>query len=368
MNIGHIISTGGFYGAEKVILELAQHQTSIGQNVTLGVLPSPGADKLIEEANRVNVKSEILQYNNDNLFSQIKSIKLFVKKYKLNVIHSHSYKTNILLGVSRIRGCLKLTTCHTWYSDNFKLKLYEYLDKILIKIFFDHIVVVSPQLKIELLNFKVNENKISMIENGLSIIFHDTESCRDKYRKIWGLSEDQLLMVRVGRLAYDKGNDVLLKALKELKHLNIVLVFLGEGPEYESLVKLTKQFNLSENVKFLGFRDDVAEILYASDVFVSPSFKEGLPMVLLEAMAAKICIVSTDVGAISDLLTSDVNSILIKPKQIIPLSEAIEKVASDKKLRINLGQSAYDLYKSNYSRESMGARYNILYEKLLEKY
>ncbi len=132
---------------------------------------------------------------------------------------------------------------------------------------------------------------------------------RARKRSSLGVSRDERLLCTVGRLERSKGHRFLLQALAELRSRNreslVRLVLVGAGPEEIALRRLAQGLNLADCVTLLGVRDDVAELVAASDLFVLPSLNEGLSQALLEAMTLGTPIVATDVGGMSDGVESD---------------------------------------------------------------
>ena len=361
-SVVQIISSGGFYGAESVVVELATFLHQHGYKSRIIVLESPGADDIVREAEKRGVTVDRLQ---GNFWQLILKLRQYVKEQAVDVIHSHGYKTDVLV----IIACLfyrlgKVATCHTWYSDSFKLKFYEWLDKRSL-FYFDRVVLVSPQLVDDVKQCGIDSGKISLIENGVTLLPPSVEFPKSVLLEELGLGEDVSLVIRIGRLAKSKGNDALLTAFAQLGGSNSHILFIGEGEEKQSLEQQARSLGVFDRVSLMGYRTDVTELLHASDVFVISSYKEGLPIVLLEAMAAAKAIVSTNVGGIAELIKDQHNGWLVPPGDVEALTLALSEALNDKGKAQLFGTRAEKKHMQNYSGNAMGRRYLKVYESIM---
>jgi glycosyltransferase involved in cell wall biosynthesis len=163
-------------------------------------------------------------------------------------------------------------------------------------------------------------------------------------------------LVFVGRLAPVKGLPILLRALAPLKerHPQIHLTVIGDGPGRSALQHQTDAAGLTENVTFVGYKSqsEVAEALRAADMLVLPSFAEGVPVVLMEAMAARRPVVTTHIAGIPELVTDGTSGLLVPPGDVAALTTAIETVLSDPARATAMGhagrarvETAFDIHK-----------------------
>jgi colanic acid/amylovoran biosynthesis glycosyltransferase len=145
----------------------------------------------------------------------------------------------------------------------------------------------------------------------------------------------------VGRLAVVKGLPILLESLATLKirHPDILLTVVGDGPDRQKLEQMTDQLGLSQNVNFVGYQSqaEVRRFLQQTDVFVMSSFAEGIPVVLMEAMAAGVPVVATQIAGVSELVENGVNGYLVPPGDSVSLAECVEKLLTDPQRRTIFG-------------------------------
>lgn len=141
------------------------------------------------------------------------------------------------------------------------------------------------------------------------------------------------MLVSVGFLNKNKNYKVVIEAMGIIKNSDMHYVICGEGEEKESLIKLAKKYGIEKNVHFLGFRTDVFEIMKASNLVIIPSFREGVPRVVLEAMHLGIPCIGSDTRGIRELIGQDFSQLLFDPRSPKKLADVINVALSDKDLR-----------------------------------
>ncbi len=158
----------------------------------------------------------------------------------------------------------------------------------------------------------------------------------------------------VGRLAAVKGLPILLDAMKQLvqKHSKLKLTVVGDGPDRIALEKRTRHLGLGDHVEFVGKKSqsEVAEQLSHTDIFVLPSFAEGVPVVLMEAMAAGVPVIATRIAGIAELVDDGNSGFLVPPSDVGALADRIHQLLEDAELRESMGQAG---------RESVQQEFNI---------
>jgi glycosyltransferase involved in cell wall biosynthesis len=219
---------------------------------------------------------------------------------------------------------------------------------------------------IELLNLR--PASIEIIHSGVDINRYMKTRIKIKEKKIsLGLNPKKLVVGTVGWLLSIKGPMVLLKAMGRIwqKHSDVELVYVGKGELEEELKTESFRMGVSDSVTFLGWRNDVHEIMPVFDLFVLPSLNEGMGRVLVEAMASGKPVVGSNVGGIPDLIKNGHNGFLVEPGDEIDLSVAIEKVLTDAKMRDEMGRKGKTMAR-NFGVERMVEKIDDLYATLLQ--
>lgn len=216
----------------------------------------------------------------------------------------------------------------------------------------DRIVCVSTAVRDHLVNIGgLPQNKMAVIPNAIDTTRFDTILPR----KIGTPTR----LITVGRLARVKGQDILLRALPYLGHAVDELVIVGDGPEGPNLRRLACQLQVASKVTFLGARDDIPELLAQSDLFVAPSRSEGLPVAVLEAMAAAMPVVATAVGGTCDVL--DGVGWLAPPRDPEALAHKIKSALATPEVVDQKTKAARDRVKRRYGFDRMVAAHLQLY-------
>jgi glycosyltransferase involved in cell wall biosynthesis len=202
---------------------------------------------------------------------------------------------------------------------------------------------------------------MGVVYNGIPVPLGRREPVRRELR----LADDELLVLAVGSLRPNKGHRVLLQALAGLPAgeggARWRLAIAGQGEEAEPLASEARRLGLADRLHLLGQRDDVADVHAAADVFAMPSYSEGLPLALLEAMFAGSAIVASGVGGIPEAVTDQVEGLLTPPGDPQGLRGALARVLVDRALRRQLGDAAKRRALAEFRIERMADRYEALY-------
>jgi glycosyltransferase involved in cell wall biosynthesis len=168
--------------------------------------------------------------------------------------------------------------------------------------------------------------------------------------------DDRRVLVYTGSLARRKGVDVLLAALSRVVETfpDTYLLIAGEGPERHRLTSLCDQLDLAKNVRFMGHTDytKIPALLAAADIYVFPSFSEGMPRAVLEAMAMELPVVSSRVDGIGEVIENDNTGLLVQPGDEAELAQAILRVLGDSNFARDLGLRARAFVLENYEFEA----------------
>jgi glycosyltransferase involved in cell wall biosynthesis len=363
-----LISTGGFYGAERVVVDLAAHLGASGWRSYIGVLESPGADMLLAAAVCPGVATARLPGDNRRPWRVVRALRDYVLEHRIQVAHSHGYKPDLYLALACLpRHVRKVSTCHTWDRDSLALRAYEYLDKLALHRF-DHVALVSPHMEEDVNRAFPRLRRTSVINNGVTIGGAADAATRARLRGELGVRDGEALVVRIGRLIPRKGNNLLLRAFADvIRHRPARLVFAGDGKQRDSLAAAAVELGLANAVLFTGYRGDIPDLLRAADLWVSCSDDEGFPIALLEAMAALVPTVSTAVGAVPRVIEDGRNGWLVPPGEVGALARAMRKALEAPEHARALAESAFDDYAQDFTADAMGRRYVALYRRLLRE-
>jgi len=161
---------------------------------------------------------------------------------------------------------------------------------------------------------------------------------REKKRKEFNISADSTVIISVGELIKRKNHHLAIKALCKMKANNIYYIICGQGKLQNKLRDLYKKINNEHRVLFLGYRDDIVDLLHMSDAFLFPSLQEGLPVALMEAMAAGLPCIASNIRGSADLITDGKGGFLCDVNNINEYKNAIEKIIANDKLKFTMGE------------------------------
>jgi len=214
--------------------------------------------------------------------------------------------------------------------------------------------------------------KILQLPTGVDIDeFNKLEINRNKVKESLGISKDEKLILTISFLNQRKNVELLLNAFAIMSHDNdnCKLLVVGGGPSYDRLLKLSEQLNIRENVIFTGRvmgRGKIIQFLQSADVFVLTSLEEGLPLVVLEAMAAKLPVVTTPAGGLPELIKNNYNGILVDYDPL-EVANAIKKVLDDAPFKGRLIENAYSCVSSEYSYDLIALNLETLYRSVIDE-
>ncbi|NWF76984.1 MAG: glycosyltransferase family 4 protein [Chloroflexi bacterium] len=194
---------------------------------------------------------------------------------------------------------------------------------------------------------------------------------KTNYRQKLGISNDTIVITFVGRLIYAKGVQDLISAFSKIKDTapELKLLIVGDGPYRADLENLAQQTGCASNILFLGQKsqDEVIDVLSATDIFVNPSYSEGLGISVTEAASIGLPIIATDVGGTREIIATNETGILVKARDVGQLAEELRRLGANIELRKRLGENARRLAEQKFNWDKIVREYIELYAGLAEK-
>jgi glycosyltransferase involved in cell wall biosynthesis len=361
-----LISSGGLYGAENMALELTRGLLHLGCATSLGVFLNAHRPNLqvAEAAQSQGLEVELFECQGRIDKKTIQRVRDCLSRSRIDILHTHGYKANAYgLLATKSTSVKTIATSHNWPGRTLSLRAYGLLDRLQLR-FFDRVCAVSESVRHSLLQALVPDRKITVVQNGI-----DCERFLDGRQVLRNTlqSKDGLLVGYVGRLAPEKDLHSLLRAAKAILMTlpSVSFVLCGEGPERRSLQTLAFQLGIEKSVLFLGQRSDIPDLYSSFDVVVLPSLTEGMPLAILEAMAAKKPIVASRVGAVPKILEDGKSGLLVEPGNAKELESALLRLLLNPEKRLCFGQAGFDVVQSNFSSKVMAQIYLSIYTEVL---
>ncbi len=362
LRVLHLISSGGLFGAEKVMLNLAEAINIDGcRSWVVGLRNTRNPHlEVIEEAKRRNIAWYIVKSQGRFDFGAVSSLLCFIKENNIGILHTHNYKANFIgLLAAKRTGIPIVATLHGYIGNGRKLRFYEGLDRFILR-YFNKVILVDKSLKRWFRNGAV---KYEVINNGVDIkeVFVNSQTRQPAN------SPTKLTIGTVGRLSKEKGHKYLIEAFAKLAkdYSNIRLLIVGDGDLRKDLETLSNSLGINGKVTFSGFQEDVEKYYSLMDIYASPSLLEHFPLAVLEAMSFGKAIMATSVGGVPKLIKHGETGMLIESGSAEQIEKALKTLITDKEIRDRLGAQAQKLVKEQYSVEKMAREYIKVYKEAL---
>ena len=279
-----------------------------------------------------------------------KQLKKLIQENNYDIIHCHTPVAGVLtrLAARKNKNTTVIYTAHGFHffkgAPLLNWLIYYPVERFCAR-FTDKLITINKEDYERAKRFSLRKNGKVYYVPGVGINLEKIENLKvdiKQKKKELVIPEDIPVLLSVGELIKRKNHKTVLKALSQIKDKNFIYLICGRGVLKEYLYNLTKQLGLESKVKFLGFRKDIAEICKVTDLFIFPSYHEGLPVALMEAMAAGLPVIASNVRGNRDLIAKEN---LFEPDDIETLKNLIEKrleLVKQKELRkvsyINLKQ------------------------------
>jgi glycosyltransferase involved in cell wall biosynthesis len=289
------------------------------------------------------------------------------RREKADIWHGHDYKTNLLgLLLARFWPMRLVTTLHGWVHHTERTPLYYAIDRVTLP-WYELVLCVSPDLHEAALKAGVPAQLCQLVENGIDHLQYARSCPVAEAKARYGTAPGRTVVGAVGRLSPEKGFDLLLRATAELvrRGHDLEAWIIGAGDELRPLQFLATELGLGDRARFWGFRSDTRELYEAMDIYALSSLREGLPNVVLEAMAMEVPVVATRIAGVPRLVQDGENGILITPGSHMELSQAIERLIHTTQLRHQLAVAGRDTIVRRYSFAARMERVRELYDRLL---
>lgn len=363
IHVVHLIGSTGLYGAERWILALMRAMDTQRFRSTLINLVDADEEKsaVVQAAEQRGLPAfDFVTGGKFNIFAAMRLAR-WARDHRVEIIHGHGYKSDLLgLLTAKLAGCRIMTTPHGWSMGNDrKLQMYEKLDRFSFR-FMDMVCPLSPDLA-RGLSGTVDHSKFRLIYNGVDIDeIQKTQPVQRTYPESYTIGY-------IGQLIERKNMSTLLSAIQILAkvHSTIKLIVLGDGTKLVELQAECKQHGISKSVDFMGFMPDAISWLKTFDLFVLPSRLEGIPRCIMEALAASVPVVVTDIPGNRDLVSHKETGLLYPVGDSQQLAECIAYMIDHPEVAQEMAHRGNRKIENEYSNRKMAKEYAAVYEELV---
>ena len=365
LHVAQFGSGNVLYGAERWILALIRYlDPERVQTTVISIKDAPDCPtELVDEARRRGFTADAIEAPGRFSMAGVRAFADYCRQHRVDLVHSHGYKPDLYALLARGRGGYKLlSTPHGWGHDRSAAEVvYETIDKLVFP-FCDGVAPLSEDLLDSIWSVPFCNPVTQLIMNGT-----DTGEVADAPLSDLpdGVPEDAFVVGYVGQLIQRKGIDTLIRALATLPPSNWHCLIVGDGPEKDRLVTQAAQDGLADRIHFLGFRDDRLGLMKRMGLFALPSAKEGIPRVMMEAMAGAVPCTGSDIPGVRDLIVPGETGWLFPHNDHMALASAIQSAMDDRAQAQKMAEAGQRRVLDHFSARRMAQEYEALFERIL---
>ncbi|MFA5145950.1 MAG: glycosyltransferase [Candidatus Omnitrophota bacterium] len=366
IKIGFVNYSLNVGGIETLILEICKRLNRSVFEPCIFVFEKDG--KLKDEYLRSGIG--VIEVSKKERFDILLPFRLskILREENISIVHTHN-PTNWLYGgiAARLAGLPLIHTEHTTTDyDSYHVKRWEFIEWALAK-FTRRITAVAGSVKTHMIKRSgINSKKIEVVYNAIETERFDTGANKEKMRGELSIRQDEFVIGNIARFYENKDHQTLLRAFKLVleKIPNVYLLLIGDGPLKYKIESFAGELKIPARIKFLGNRRDIPQLLKMMDLFVLSSKREGLPIVLLEAMASGLPIVATDVDGNGELVLHEETGFVVPPADPKELSAAILNLLTDRSKAKRMAARGKERVKNHFTFNSMVEKYEKIYEEV----
>lgn len=357
----HIIAPGAFGGLEQVVLQLAAGRAQRVLPTEAVALVSEGAatPTIVDALRAGGVRTTMVTSPHRAYRNEQRQIATAISAFRADIVHTHGYRTDVLAArPARDAAVGLISTAHGFTGGNVKNRLFEWLERRAWRRF-DVVVAVSRPLRDRIVHSGVPDDVVRLCPNAWS---GREPLSREAARQRLGLTDHDRVIAWIGRLSAEKGADVMVRVAAHLPP-DVRVMMVGDGRLRESLLRLAAELGVTDRICWAGMVADAGQQMAAFDAFALSSRTEGTPMVLFEAMAARVPIVATRVGGVPDVV-SPAEAVLVPADDPAALGTAISACLRDTAAAHARADAARRKLDSTYALAPWLDRYEELYAQV----
>jgi glycosyltransferase involved in cell wall biosynthesis len=364
------VVTGAGGGPEKTILNSPRYLEPAGYRMLCAYMhppDDPGFEQLRQRARAWGAPLLSVPDRGPLDPTVLSALLQICRRERVAIWHAHDYKSNLIGLLLRPSWPMRLvTTVHGWVQRTWKTPLYYAVDRLTLPRY-ERVVCVSPDLHQRCRAYGVPAARCLLIENGIDLGQFARRVPAAEAKRRLGLPGDRPVVGAVGRLSPEKGFDLLIRAVDRLlgRGLDFDLVIAGDGDQRHELEALIAGLGRRDRIRLLGYCSETAALYEALDVFALSSLREGLPNVLLEALALGVPALATRIAGVPRLIRDGETGLLVEPGSVGALADALARLLADASLRDRLRRAGRVALETGFSFEARMGKIRALYDDLL---
>ena len=355
-NILMIARTMGLGGTENVVLQLCEILSGKVNKILVCSSGGVHEKKLQEMGIKHYVMPDIASKNPMDMLKSYRLIKSIINKEKITIVHSHHRMAAFYAELATPKKVVKVANAHNTFIDKKKLTQLAYRDT--------KVVAVGEIVKKNLIEyFEISKEQVCVIHNAVKSFDGNIVPIEALYQE---RQKGNVLIGNIGRLSEQKGINYFIEAaeITTRTHPEARFVIVGEGEEREKLQAQVKVKGLQDKVLFLGYRNDIQNVMSQLDFVVLSSLWEGLPLTPIEAYSVGKTVVGTAVDGTPEIICDGVDGYLVEPRNQMQLAEKMNELIENPEMQESMGIQAMKRYQDEFSFEKLSQRYIDFYEGL----
>ena len=366
------VVTGSGGGPDKTILNSPRFLTPLGYRMLCGYLTppnDPGYADIERKAAKYGAPLFTIPDRGATDLRVVPKLLKVCREENVAIWHGHDYKTNALgLLLNRFWPMRLVTTLHGWVKNTARTPLYYRIDRLCLPRY-ERVFCVSEDLYDAARRSGVARGKCVLLENGIDTAEYARLRSTAEAKALLGVPAGEFLIGAVGRLSPEKGFDLLIRSVKLLRDAGhpVRLHIVGEGDDRPRLEALRAELALGESVSLPGWRSDVRGDFEAMDLFALSSLREGLPNVVLEAMALGVPCLATRIAGVPKLIEHGVSGELVPPGDGPALTAGILRLLNDSELRLRYAGAGRAAIEARYDFARRIEHLARAYDDLLQR-
>lgn len=368
MRIAHLLASPFFGGPERQVLGLANELRGRCESVFLTFAEGGLSRPFLDEVTAAGFEAVTLQQNWPHYFRVRREIEKALRDRRASILFTSGYKPDLLgLGAARRAGIPAVAIAHGWTGATGRVRLNEAADRWVMRKY-DAVVSVSEAQARKVLAAGVSREAVVTIPNAVCLA--DAVAPDTGNRKIIENlfpKRPSLIVAAAGRLSPEKGFHLFVEAAARLasRFDDVGFVIFGEGPLREDLTRQVALADLHGRFMMPGFRSDIGRLLPNVDLLVMSSLTEGLPVILLEALAVGVPVVVTAVGGIPEVVSDGVEGFVVPAGDVPSLEDRISTLLQSDDLRQQMSVAGPQRIADAYDTRLQAERYQALAESLV---
>lgn len=354
MKILQVIGGGEQGGSKNYLITLAKELSRRGNDVEIVCFLE---DVVAQDARDHDLAVKVFPMKHIADIQVISKLATYLNEQQPDVIHTHGVRANFIARLAARKTEIPvITTVHSSiyhdYAHPLKRLFYHRIEKMTRK-YTTQFIAVAGSLKKELEQDGIPSEDISLVYNGLAPDFEIEVDHSFSLRKELNIDQEIPILITIGRLEKVKNQAMYLQVLASLKQHKIPFhgVIVGPGPLRAELETLALSLDLEQEVTFLGFREDVYSLLTQSDLFLLTSTMEGMPITLLEAMAARTPVITTDVGGMSEVIRLAQNGYTLPVQDVEQFVATIQEILGEPEMKEKLAEQGYQAILQHFTSD-----------------